>query len=315
MPPEKLETLFSEWDEDHDGIISKREFRNGIAKLGLRAPPEEVNMAFDSIDANGDGKLSLEELLAHLTTFVDDSSFRHPGHGALPEGRRSVKPGRRLSGSVSMIPINRVRRASKLSDNMVVPSEERPHEGTAGRRAGKGDAWGDANSVEAPPSMAAAAATATAAAVPEPANDPGSAHSAVGPRADAATKVQTASASPPPSPPAAASSPTAPSGPARGLRRRSLAALAGSMDMEELKETREAKLRIQEDVRADLDRGGIWSIKFNVLFPMLSKLQAVDHLARVIFPLAYAITTIAYFARVRFGLTAAGDTVALESCM
>ena len=87
------------------------------------------------------------------------------------------------------------------------------------------------------------------------------------------------------------------------------------MDMEELKETREAKLRIQEDVRADLDRGGIWSIKFNVLFPMLSKLQAVDHLARVIFPLAYAITTIAYFARVRFGLTAAGDTVALESCM
>jgi len=78
--------LFREWDEDGDGIVSKKEFRRAMPLLGLQVgirvrlrvrvrvaqgpspsfalqvPAHEVDALFDSWDPDGSGELDLNEL-------------------------------------------------------------------------------------------------------------------------------------------------------------------------------------------------------------------------------------------------------------
>ena len=54
--------LFREWDEDGDGIVTKKEFAVAIKKMGIEADREEVNLLFDVFDSSGDGKLEFSEL-------------------------------------------------------------------------------------------------------------------------------------------------------------------------------------------------------------------------------------------------------------
>jgi hypothetical protein len=58
----ELLKLFTDWDVDNDGSVSKPEFRRGVRLLGLRADVTEVNRVFDAIDADGDGTVTLSEL-------------------------------------------------------------------------------------------------------------------------------------------------------------------------------------------------------------------------------------------------------------
>ena len=53
-----------------------------------------------------------------------------------------------------------------------------------------------------------------------------------------------------------------------------------------------AKIRYRD--QAELGKGYVWSFKYFVLFPILSRLNGLDHLCRVIFPAGY-VFTIAWF--------------------
>ena len=57
----KILDLFRDWDEDGDGLVSKREFRKALAALGADAPRSEVDVLFDSLDEDGSGYLTFDE--------------------------------------------------------------------------------------------------------------------------------------------------------------------------------------------------------------------------------------------------------------
>jgi calcium-binding protein CML len=52
---------FLKLDLDHDGLISKDEWRVALGKAGLDWTPEECNESFDGADTNGDGFLDFAE--------------------------------------------------------------------------------------------------------------------------------------------------------------------------------------------------------------------------------------------------------------
>jgi len=61
----KVEGLMSEWDRNHDGDISKQEFRLNVRKLGLlegEASTKELDALYESLDVDGSGALDLEEM-------------------------------------------------------------------------------------------------------------------------------------------------------------------------------------------------------------------------------------------------------------
>ena len=63
--------LFREWDEDGDGMVSRKEFRKAMPLLGLQVPRPEVDALFDSWDPDGSGELSLRELSQRIKRRVE----------------------------------------------------------------------------------------------------------------------------------------------------------------------------------------------------------------------------------------------------
>ena len=58
---------FRSWDTDGSGMISKREFREGLARLGLEeVPREEMDALFDEVDADHSGEIEFGELQSKL---------------------------------------------------------------------------------------------------------------------------------------------------------------------------------------------------------------------------------------------------------
>ena len=54
--------IFRAWDEDNDGLVSKKEFRKAIHVIGLDVPREDIDAVFDRFDVDGSGCLSYAEL-------------------------------------------------------------------------------------------------------------------------------------------------------------------------------------------------------------------------------------------------------------
>ena len=54
--------LFREWDDDGNGVISKKEFRTALNAMGIKAEKSEVDGLFDSFDADGGGSIEYSEL-------------------------------------------------------------------------------------------------------------------------------------------------------------------------------------------------------------------------------------------------------------
>lgn len=71
--------LFNEWDRNNDGELSRAEFYQGIARLGLEVDEAEANTLFDSWDLDSSGTLSIAELHRIL---------RRGGRAAIPKGLR-----------------------------------------------------------------------------------------------------------------------------------------------------------------------------------------------------------------------------------
>ena len=63
--------LFREWDEDGDGVVSKKEFRKAMPLLGLEVPKKEIDALFESWDPDGSGRLELKEMEKQLRRGAD----------------------------------------------------------------------------------------------------------------------------------------------------------------------------------------------------------------------------------------------------
>jgi len=51
-------------DVNNDGFCDREEITNAMKKAGVTFTDEEFDAYFNDIDENGDGKLSLEEIIA-----------------------------------------------------------------------------------------------------------------------------------------------------------------------------------------------------------------------------------------------------------
>ena len=59
------EALFSKFDSDHNGVLSKNEFENALRSItGQTAPQAIVNAIFGALDEDSSGSLELDELLS-----------------------------------------------------------------------------------------------------------------------------------------------------------------------------------------------------------------------------------------------------------
>ena len=84
------ETLFSKYDSDNDGTLSKSEFESALRSItGQSAPQVIVNAIFGALDEDSSGSLELDELLSIVesgssSTLLSGQSISIEGH---PDGR------------------------------------------------------------------------------------------------------------------------------------------------------------------------------------------------------------------------------------
>jgi len=84
------EALFSKFDSDHSGTLSKNEFESALRSItGQSAPQAIVNAIFGALDQDSSGSLELEELLSIVESgpsqsFSSGQSISIEGH---PDGR------------------------------------------------------------------------------------------------------------------------------------------------------------------------------------------------------------------------------------
>ena len=79
--------LFHQWDENHDGAVSKKEFRRAMPMIGFDVPRAEVDALFDSWDRDGSGTIELGELTKFLKRGATggDGELRPSGGAPAPE--------------------------------------------------------------------------------------------------------------------------------------------------------------------------------------------------------------------------------------
>lgn len=97
---ESLCRLLGEMDKDHNGKISKLEFRKGVAKLGIHAPRLEVHELFDLLDDDKNGFIELDEL-----NFYFDQQASWDG----PVGMRATRAAQAHLATPGAAPLARAR--------------------------------------------------------------------------------------------------------------------------------------------------------------------------------------------------------------
>ena len=62
----RVADLFSDWDEDANGTVSKKEFRQVLPIVGVRVARTDADALFDTLDVDGSGAIDYRELYHHL---------------------------------------------------------------------------------------------------------------------------------------------------------------------------------------------------------------------------------------------------------
>jgi len=66
-----MNSIFRGWDHDHSGSVSRLEFRQGLARMGIHADEEQMRAVFRRIDKDNSGHVDFHELRRALQPFVN----------------------------------------------------------------------------------------------------------------------------------------------------------------------------------------------------------------------------------------------------
>lgn len=69
-----LRRAFSLFDKDGDGVISKREFRQGWLTLGLDLTYDEIDDLMKLVDDDGNGQISYDEFISKMDLHIQRKS-------------------------------------------------------------------------------------------------------------------------------------------------------------------------------------------------------------------------------------------------
>ncbi len=86
----KVLSIFRLWDEDGNGLVDAREFRQALPMLGLDVDRAASDALFATFDADGSGCIDYDELRAQLRPGADvelDAAMRDGAMGEIETGR------------------------------------------------------------------------------------------------------------------------------------------------------------------------------------------------------------------------------------
>ncbi|KAK4482994.1 hypothetical protein RD792_010168 [Penstemon davidsonii] len=74
MDPAELSRVFSMFDRNGDGRISRKELSDSLEKLGIHIPEKDLMQMIQKIDANGDGYVDVEEFGILYSAIMEDEN-------------------------------------------------------------------------------------------------------------------------------------------------------------------------------------------------------------------------------------------------
>jgi len=263
----KVVALFELFDENCDGVLTKREFRRGVLRLGINAKDTELNALFERFDIDGDGRLVVSE----LDTLLE----------ALEEEIEAAE----ASTKIIKTPVKDPPLRFAPNDTAAASASEEEADGPSG--SGAAASLAKAYAVQAPQEVLVTVEGGPAEA-PAAKDEP----SGVCEPVKGATEGDSAGEK-------AARARFSTSGSVGQLVRSVTTTVARGSSVDSSKA--EMKMRYRSKVKEDLDRGKVWECKVFCLFPILENLQHLDHLSRLLFPLAYITFVLLSLSEVSFG--------------
>ena len=111
--------VFRAWDGDGSGMISKREFRQGLSALGLKdVAREQVDALFDQIDVDHSGEIEYGEINKKLRRRIDPEEIRRRRSSFLKKERVIAQ------GDASTTRTNRTRKAARAEAYLALKAQE-----------------------------------------------------------------------------------------------------------------------------------------------------------------------------------------------
>ena len=111
--------VFRAWDGDGSGMISKREFRQGLSMLGLKeVAREQVDSLFDQIDTDHSGEIEYSEINKKLRRRIDPEEIRKRRSSFLKKERTASQ------GDSSTTRSNRTRKAARAEAYLALKAQE-----------------------------------------------------------------------------------------------------------------------------------------------------------------------------------------------
>ena len=111
--------VFRAWDTDGSGMISKREFRQGLAMLVLKeVPREQVDALFDQIDSDHSGTIEYGEINQKLRRRIDPEEIMRRRAAFLKKERLNAQ------GDASTTRSNRTRKAARAEAYLALKAQE-----------------------------------------------------------------------------------------------------------------------------------------------------------------------------------------------
>ena len=136
--------LFREWDEDADGLVSKKEFRQAISALGYNANKADLDAVFATFDEDGSGDIEYGELQRALGVDGGGSSVATSARTSAKTTPRN--PGMRAAGGAAQASsrLQAGRSSSPLQRQQPQPpAAASPRAAPTGRKAKQAGGGGD----------------------------------------------------------------------------------------------------------------------------------------------------------------------------